>query len=616
MKPAFKHILCIFCIALCSAYIKPCRAGENDSLKSQRSFIGNILYGFKTSFGKDTTGRRTSITVLNTKKLLPHEGKIIRYIGTRQLGFESNITDSAGTIIYFGTRILNALHSRSKDQTILRHVYLHEGTSFNPYLVADNERHLRTLGFIQDARIQVRPVGSDSVDLLIITKDLFAYAPSVGGMGPLRQRAGISNINILGRGQRASFTVLHDSRRDPEWGFEAGYGYSSMGNSFINASLNAGKITRNIYDRREDEEFYMLQLDRPLVSQYKRMAGGFAIGKGRSLNRFPNYYGGDYYRYNYGLVDIWAGYNIGARKYLNDQILHTKKFLAFRYFRYHFFDTPYQVEDTLFDQRFNSRQGALVSLTLFRQYYYKTQYIYGFGITEDVPDGFNISLTTGWYKQLNLSRPYFGADAYKYMVTGKNDLAGLFLRTGTFVHQGALQDLSILAGASYFSRVLNLGNIRMRQHFRASYSTIINRTALNPLRVNNALGIRNFSSDLASGNCRLVFRTESFLFLEQKYFGFRLAPFFGGDLAWLSKNRLVSDSDGLFMAVGGGLRMRNENLVFGTFEVRGLVIPRKLAGDNMFKISAAFNLQFRYNGSYVSKPDIVELNSDANNDIF
>ncbi len=45
-------------------------------------------------------------------------------------------------------------------------------------------------------------------------------------------------------------------------------------------------------------------------------------------------------------------------------------------------------------------------------------------------------------------------------------------------------------------------------------------------------------------------------------------------------------------------------------------MPRKLAGDNRFKISLAVNLQFRYNGSYVSKPDIVEMNSDATGDIY
>ncbi len=427
-------------------FMCPCtlHAQQKDSVVHKRTFLGKVFYGIKTSFGRDTSGRRESVTVLNTKNMLPYEGKIIRSIKTEQLGFERSISDSANNFIYFGTRILNSVHAKSRNSTILRNTYLKEGTAFNPYLAADNERYFRTIGFIQDSRILVdSSAGGDSVDIIIVTKDLFAYSPSIGGLSPFRQRLGLSNINILGTGQRLSFSMLHDTRRDPGLGFETGYAYSNIGGSFINASVNFSKISRNIYDRREDEESFLLQFDRPLVSQYKRVAGGLTIGKSRSLNRFPNYYGGDFYRYEYGVGDIWGGYNLGARKYLNDHVLHVKKFVALRYFNYHFFETPYQVEATKYDQRFNSRQGVLASLSLFRQYFYKTRYIYGFGVTEDVPAGFNVSFTAGWYKQLDLSRPYLGVDAYRYWISNKSDIAGMFLRSGLFLHEGGLQDVEL-----------------------------------------------------------------------------------------------------------------------------------------------------------------------------
>lgn len=615
MRIGFRHIvlLLLVCISVHNAH-----AQSQDPGKKKRSFVGKIIYGIRTSFGKDTTGRRESVTILNTDALLPYEGKIIRSIRTDQLGFEKSISDSAGNFIYFGTRVLNAVHATSREQTIRRNLYLQTGTRFNPYLAADNERYLRTIGFIQDSRIIVDSSSSsaDSVDIIVITKDLFAYSPSTGGLSPLRQRVGLSNINLLGTGQKVSFTYLHDTRRKPASGIDAGYSYNNIAGSFINAGFNFSKITRNIYDRREDEENFLLQLDRPLVSQYKRLAGGLIVGKGRSMNLYPNYYGGDYYRYEYGVGDVWAGYNLGARKYLNDQKLHVKKFFGLRYFNYHFFETPYQVNDKVFDQRFNSRQGVLASLTLFRQYYYKTRYIYGFGVTEDIPAGFNVSITAGWYKQLDLSRPYLGVDAYRYIVSRKRDIAGLFIRSGMFLNRGNIEDASLMFGGSFFTRILYAGNKRVRQYFRGSYSAIINRVALNPLRINNALGIRNFNSDLASGNSRLALRSETFVFLEEKYFGFRLAPFASGDLVYLSHNKSTTDESGIFYGLGGGIRARNENLVFGTFELRGIIIPRKGTGDNRFKISVAVNLQFRYNSSYVSKPDIAELNGDVTGDIY
>lgn len=570
-----------------------------------------------SSFGKDTSGRRQeSLPEQSTDRLMPYEGKIVRKITIKRLGFEMSIADTSNTILYKGTQVLNALHIKSREETIRRNLYIYEGTPFNPYLAADNERYLRTVGFIQDSRIVVRRVGSDSIDIEIVTKDLFSFSPKIGGLGPLRQRLGVADINIAGTGQRFVLEGLHDTRREPSVGYAAEYAYNNIAGSFWNVAVSFGNITRNIYDRREDEQSFFINLERPLVSQYKRFAGGLAIGKGRSLNSYPNYYGGDYYRYQYGLLDGWVGYNIGARKYRNDKLLHIKKFIALRYYAYHPYETPYQVADSIYDQRFNSKQAVLASLTLFKQYFYKTKYIYGFGITEDVPAGFNVSFTGGWYRQLNLSRPYIGIDAYRYRISVPGDISGTFLRTGVFYHQGAIQDVSVLAGASLFSRIFTVHNLKARQYFRASYSGIYNRVALDPLRINNSFGIRNFSSDLAQGWHRISLRSETFIFMEQKVFGFRFSPLLTADVGWLFNDKSQGNNYGLFAGLGAGIRTRNDNLGFGTFEIRGVVLPRKLPGDGMFKISAAANLRFRYNASYVSKPDIVELNGDVTGDIY
>src|SRR5690606_39828076 len=54
-------------------------------------------------------------------------------------------------------------------------LFIRENTKLNPYKIADNERFLRTIEYIQDARIIVIPIPeTDSVDLVVITKDLFS----------------------------------------------------------------------------------------------------------------------------------------------------------------------------------------------------------------------------------------------------------------------------------------------------------------------------------------------------------------------------------------------------------------------------------------------------------
>jgi len=56
-----------------------------------------------------------------------------------------------------------------------------EKSLLSSYKLADNERLIRSLDFIQDARILVNyiPDNPDSVDLIVVVKDLFSIgAPS------------------------------------------------------------------------------------------------------------------------------------------------------------------------------------------------------------------------------------------------------------------------------------------------------------------------------------------------------------------------------------------------------------------------------------------------------
>ena len=94
---------------------------------------------------------------------------------------------------------------------------------------------------------------------------------------------------------------------------------------------------------------------------------------------------------------------------------------------------PYQVGDK-FNFRLNPREAVLAQFTFFRQNFYKTNYVFGFGITEDVPYGYNIALTAGWYKQLKLERPYAGIDGNLYVVTNRGNVIQYFLRTGRWVN--------------------------------------------------------------------------------------------------------------------------------------------------------------------------------------
>lgn len=597
-------------------------AQKNEPSKSAVSIWKQILQTLR----KDTLA-------LNEEKYIwedaavyfPHEDKVIREIYVEHRSFAQEINDSASKILQLGGRLLDHFHTPSRYETLLRNLYMARGDTLSPFLVADNERFIRTLPYIQEARIEVRPGGpSDSVDLNIVIKDVFAYSAQTKGIGTERQNIGASAINILGTGQLAGFNFLHDLERRPRTGWEVFYGYQNLGGSFIDLNLIYSRINPNIYDGSEDEQAFQLEFQRPLISQYKQWAGSLTIGRNVTLNNYPDYNGLGRYQYDQGIVDVWAGYNAGVRKIQRQHQVKLKKFMALRAFNYHFFEVPPQIGEQKYDQRFNSRQGLLAALTLFRQYYYKTRYVYGFGLTEDLPAGWNATLITGWYKQLDLSRPYLGLNFYRYTMSRSKDISGLYFRTGAFWQEGRIRDFAVLIGGSYLTRIIPFPSGKLRFYLRGSYATIFDRVALDPLRIsldplrtNNIFGITGFRSDLAEGVQRLSLKAESVYFMDRKLLGFNLAPILGLEAAWLKAVPGSGQSlSGWFFAANAGLRIRHEDLNVNTIEFRLSVLPRRVDHDLLFNFTISTNLKFRYSGGYVHKPLIAELNDDRNNNIF
>src|SRR5690606_11956175 len=156
----------------------------------------------------------------------------------------------------------------------------------------------------------------------------------------------------------------------------------------------------------ENEYAYYLRLDRPLVSPYSRMAGGIEFSENWSVNVMK---AADsiFRRYRYISQDYWVGYNIGIRNNPQDRERH---FIALRYSQQHFKDQPSQ-EDQLARRIYNDNRFLLAEFTFYNQNFYKTNYIYGFGRTEDVPYGQTVNITAGWTEELGLKRLYAGTSA-------------------------------------------------------------------------------------------------------------------------------------------------------------------------------------------------------------
>ena len=589
------------------------RAPGDTGKHVHKRWVNNIFQQAWNSIQKSPGDTSAENNVLNTRSEDQYKsmaGRTIRHIYLSQYGFDRNFIDTSRRITSFASRVAQALHVNTKEWVVRNNLFIKEQQQIDPYIVADNERYLRTLDFLQDARILVEPVeGEDSVDILVVTKDLFSIKADLDNNGISSAKVRLRENNFLGMGQQLGFGMRYDPERDPAFGYDAQYSKNNIAGTFIHGTVAFSNTNAGHNLGLEDEESYYLRLDRPLPSPYFRVAGGLEASVSHSLNlRKETDSLFNYYRYNN--LDVWLGYNLFLNDILRgDENNRERKFLSMRYFRQRFTDLPRRYQNT-YDYIYNSKEAILGQLTFFKQDFIKTQYIYGFGITEDVPYGYNISLTGGWWQQLDLRRPYTGANIAYYTAKPEGAFCQYYLRTGAFYNNGSLQDASILAGLSYFSKLYFTGNLKIRQYVRATFTQLFNRVTYEPLRIDNSFGLRDFGSDSLYGTQRASIQTETSIFTHFNFQGFKFAPFIYADVAMLRGSDLPLNKADIYTGIGGGIRSRSDNLILGTIEVKAIWFPRTVAGSTGFKIQISSDVRYRYNTNYVTAPDIARLNYD------
>lgn len=541
---------------------------------------------------------------------LPYQGKIIRHINIITLNFDCSLADSSRCDNSWGARLGHRFHRTTRPFVIRHNLFIKENTPLNAYKVADNERFIRTLEYIHDARIVVAPIDGnpDSVDINVFTQDLFSITGGASSDGLNPVNATVYDNNLAGMGQRLEFSGLYNHHRKPMWGYGMLYRKNNAMHSFVDVTLAHSTMNINPLTRREESIDY-IALSRQLISPYSRFAGSLNVSRNRSYDLFP-FPGNVVYKYAYQNLDVWAGYNVAISQLTaTNNSIRDRRFFALRYTDRHFTEVPAHIGDRI-DPVFNSSRSVLGQFTFFRQDYYKTRYLYGFGTTEDIPYGYNIAIIGGWHKQKDLERPYAGARLSQYVVSTKGDFLQLYLRGGGFLSNGAVQDGTLLMGASLYYRLLPIHQARIRPYINFNYTHIFNRVIYPQLTLNNGFGLRGFLSDSVYGTRRLSVQLEASFYLKRKLLGFSIAPFPYADLAVITPENKTHSASALYTSVGGGIRARNENLIFETIEARAYYFPIAPTSMRGFKVIVTTNVRFRYSSNYVAAPDIVRLNGD------
>jgi hypothetical protein len=553
-----------------------------------------------------TVRKNKELTEKNTKSENPfqqYQGKIIRYITVRQINFERSIYDTTKSIRNTVTHLANKLHSDTRQGVIRNHLFFQENWQINPYLLADNERYLRDLTFILDSKITVIPIpgNADSVDVEVMTRDVFSLGGRVRLGGVDKFSIGVYDANLAGRGQRVQADFLFENERYPFVGKGLMYTKSSVGGSLINVTAAYTELDNGRSWGEENEYAFYFRLDRPLVSPYSRMAGGIEISENWSRNVF-NYPDSLFRDYKYNAQDFWVGYNIGVKNNVDDRSRH---FVAIRYAQQHFERQPLQEGERL-RRIYNDNRFLLGEVFFYEQNFYKTNYIYGFGRTEDVPYGQVVNITAGWTEELGLQRPYLGAFASRRIVRPSGRFYDLEIGAGTFFNKGSTEDGVMYLKGAYFSKLYDVRRSKMRHVFTGSLARAFNNRVRELLTLNRELA--GFSADSLFGTQRISLKSETVVFTRYQLFGFRIAPFISLEAAYFNKQQRDVIDDKMFWGANGGFRIRNENLIFGTIEFRAFYFPVTVPGVESLSFKVTTNVRIKYSGSFVRPPDFVRYN--------
>lgn len=531
----------------------------------------------------------------------PFEGKIIRQIIIRKLDFGENVLDTSRPFINTVTRIANNLQTGTKDFIVKQMLFVKENEPLSPYRLADNERYLRDLNFIKDARILVRPVrdAPDSVDVVVRVRDVFSWGGRIDANGIAKLRASVYDANLFGRAQRLEYSLLYQSSRDPKFGSEIRYKKFNAWGSFVNIEAAYTTIDNGVALGDENEIAYFLKLERPLYTPDARMAGGLEISMNESANRF-NRPDSIFRDYKYRLADAWIGYNIGTRKqHKYDDRNRQRQMISIR-----FFDQQFMREPNLkyFDPRYVDKTYMIGQFTWYKINFYRTNYIYGFGRTEDLPVGMTRKLVAGYSRVDSLKRLYLGWE-YDHMLADKRgNYWDYTLALGTNLYRGEMQDNSFFFNMSWFSRLYNYKRVKVRHFANVSYAGIQNFHAYERLRIDNEFGLDDFNTDSIMGVQRITGGLESTFFTRWQILGFNIAFFTFGRGSLITPEGAKLWKSDIFPAVGGGIRARNENLIFGTIECRFTFFPRPLYDVNNITLKVSSNLRLKFSGSFVQPP--------------
>lgn len=528
-----------------------------DSLKakSERHKVTGLLYELMIREEQRAVDD-TSNFVDSKAPFYAYQNKRIRSINFKKVAvLDGSVLDTTLTKSTGVGKAANALHVNTRTGVLRKLLMFKEGDKVSANNMADSERLIRQLQYIQDALIIVRPseVDPNEVDVFVITQDRFSIIVGGSPSSLTKFKLRVGERNFLGSGRKLQATYIYNGGRDPASGIDLEFNDPSLFGLYINTTLR----WLNNYDRKGWEFFSQRDLYAPGV----KWIGGLDLSS-LTVDRFrvdSVDVANEIYPYKANIQDGWVGrsFQIGGDESRSNLTVTQ------RYYNQSYDDRPFVSADS--NYFYHDITMYLAGFSFTKQVYQKSTKILSFGITEDVPSGILFEINPGFSFGEFRNLPYLGyrVTAAKYFpklgyLSGSHRLGGL-IDKGKY--REGLYDLRI----GYFSPLKSFPKREFRQFVNFRFLKALNRE--NEPNIDLSKNDQNIDLDDVEADQLLAVNLESVIFHPRKWYGFQLASYVFTNFGWLANKTSLIESNNFFGAVGVGFRIRNESFAIQTLQI-------------------------------------------------
>lgn len=517
------------------------------------------------------------------------------------------VHDPFGTSVYDSTyyssqsgldKFANNLHIKSLQIILRNNLFFKSGDSLSATVLSDNERYLRQTGYIHDAKIFIHKTYPDKkVDILVISKDLFSIGANLAISDINKGNLELYDKNIFGLGQKLETNLYYNTQGSMYSGYQITHAIDNISQSFIRSKLRYyDHLNTNILEIDFSRRFY---------AAFTKYAGGINAKK---VNTITNIVKPDTILANtkldYLSTDIWIARSfnlVNTGRYAR----RTKLVVGARYLNNTFYEGPEVTER--FNYQYHNNQLLLFNAAFSFQKFYRSNLIYGFGKTEDIPIGFLSQINIGIEKDEFFKRLYVGNTISAGSYFQNFGFLKAQLQLGGFWYKNNYEQVTLNARTYAISNIHYFSNIAMRTFLGVNYSLGFNRFSDEYLTFNPNIDIRGIPDTDTKGLQKFSLNSESIFFSNYYIYGFRFVGFVFADLGFIGEQKKPIYETRFFTGIGIGLRLRNENLVFKTFQIRLAFYPNLSNDYDKLYLLVSGRSEFNPPDYNPTKPEIIDF---------